>query len=217
MTFIKICGIKTEEQALGAAAAGADFIGMVFATSPRQVTPGNAMKITATLKKHFPKVKTAGVFVNMPAPIVQKLVDTCGLDLAQMHGDEPWEYCLELARPVIQVARVARNYSPEFICKNFEYGKKLLAERELLFMLDTSVKDKFGGTGRTFDWSQARVIAEKFPVIVAGGLNPGNVAAAIEMLKPWGVDVSSGVETEGTKDMKKIEAFIKAVRDADGR
>jgi phosphoribosylanthranilate isomerase len=217
MTIIKICGIKTEEQALGAAAAGADYIGMVFATSPRQITPATAMKITSALKTHHLKVKTVGVFVNMPAPIVQKLVDTCGLDWAQMHGNEPWEYCLELARPVIQVARVARNYNPEFINKNFEYGKKLLAGRELLFMLDTSVKDKFGGTGRAFDWSQARVIAEKFPVIVAGGLNPGNVAAAIEMLKPWGVDVSSGVETNGVKDVVKIEKFIKAVREADGR
>jgi phosphoribosylanthranilate isomerase len=217
MTFIKICGIKTEEQALGAVAAGADFIGMVFATSPRQVTPAAALKITTALKTHYPKVKTVGVFVNMPAPIVQKLVDTCGLDWAQMHGNEPWEYCLELARPVIQVARVARNYSPEFISNSFEYGKKLLAGRQLLFMLDTSVKDKFGGTGRAFDWSQARQIAEKYPVIVAGGLNPKNVAAAIEMLQPWGVDVSSGVETDGVKDMGKIELFIKAVREADGR
>jgi phosphoribosylanthranilate isomerase len=217
MTFIKICGIKTEEQALGAAAAGADFIGMVFATSPRQITPATAKKINAAVKSRYPKVKTAGVFVNMPALIVQKLVDTCSLDWAQMHGDEPWEYCLELARPVIQVVRVARNYSPEIICKNFALGKKLLAGRELLFMLDTSVKDKFGGTGRAFDWSQARQIAEKYPVIVAGGLNPKNVAAAIEMLKPWGVDVSSGVETDGVKDMGKIELFVKAVREADGR
>ena len=217
MTFIKICGIKTEEQALGAAAAGADFIGMVFATSPRQVTPATAKKINAAVKLKYPKLKTVGVFVNMPAPIVQKLADTCGLDWAQMHGDEPWEYCMELARPVIQVVRVARNYSPEFISKNFEYGKKLLAGRQVLFMLDTSVKDKFGGTGRAFDWSQAREIAEKFPVMVAGGLNPQNVAAAIEMLQPWGVDVSSGVETEGVKDMKKIEIFIRAVREADGR
>jgi len=217
MTFIKICGIKTEEQALGAAATGADYIGMVFANSPRQITPAAAIKITAAIKKQSPRVKTVGVFVNMPAPIVQKLVDTCGLDWAQMHGDEPWEYCLELARPVIQVARVARNYSPEFISNNFEYGKKLLAGRELLFMLDTSVKDKFGGTGKTFDWSQARAIAAKYQVIVAGGLNPENVTAAIEMLQPWGVDVSSGVETEGMKDMGKIEKFIRAVREADGR
>ncbi len=216
MTYIKICGIKTEEQALAAAKAGADFIGMVFTTSPRQVTPAAAKKIVAALKKHYPKVKTVGVFVNVSATIMQNIADKTGLDYLQLHGNEVWQVCLDLARPVIKVARVARNYNPETICKNFEYGKKLLEGKGLLFMLDTSAKDKFGGTGRAFDWHQARVIAEKFPVIVAGGLNPENVAAAIEMLAPWGVDVSSGVETEGVKDMKKIEKFIRAVRDADG-
>lgn len=217
MTYIKICGIKTEEQALDAAEAGADYIGMVFTTSPRQVTPVQAKKIIAILKLSYPMVKTVGVFVNMAAPRVQSLAEKCNLDYVQLHGNEPWESCLEIARPIIKVARVARNYSPDFICKNFEYGKKLLAGRKLLFMLDTSAKDKFGGTGRTFDWSQAHVIAEKFPVIVAGGLNPDNVTAAIEMIKPWGVDVSSGVETKGVKDMKKIKKFIKAVREADGK
>jgi len=217
MTKIKICGIKTEEQALAAAEAGADFIGMVFTTSPRQVTPVHAKKIITVLQKRYPRVKTAGVFVNTSASIVQYIADTCKLDLVQMHGNEPWEYCLELARPLIKVVRVARNYSPEHICDNLAYGEKLLGKLEHLFMLDTSAKDKYGGTGKAFDWSQARIIAERFPVIVAGGLNPQNVAAAIEMLAPWGVDVSSGVETKGVKDINKIKAFIEAVREADGK
>jgi phosphoribosylanthranilate isomerase len=217
MTYIKICGIKTEEQALVAAKAGADFIGMVFAESPRQVTPATVMNITASLKKNNVKVRTAGVFVNTPAPIVKKIAASCKLDWVQIHGNEPWEYCLELARPVIKVIRVARNYSPKIICDNLAYGEKLLSKQEHLFMLDTSAKDKYGGSGVTFDWSQARIIAQQFPVIVAGGLNPENAAAAIEMIAPWGVDVSSGVETNGVKDIKKIEKFIKAVREADGR
>jgi len=217
MTFIKICGMQTEEQAINAAGMGADFIGMVFTTSPRQVKPTNARKITAAIKKKHPKAKTVGVFVNTAAPIVRNIADSCKLDYVQMHGNEPWEYCRELALPVIKVIRVARNYSPEKVCDDMAYGKKRLAGMELLFMLDTSVKDKYGGTGRTFDWSQARIIAERFPVIVAGGLNPQNVSAAIEMIAPWGVDVSSGVETKGVKDMKKIEKFIKSVREADGR
>jgi phosphoribosylanthranilate isomerase len=217
MTYIKICGIRTAEQALAAAEAGADFIGMVFTTSPRQITPVAGKKITAALKKHYPNVKTVGVFVNYPTALLQNTADRCGLDWVQMHGTEPWESCRVLERPVIKVARVARNYSPEIICEDFAYGKKLLHGHPLLFMLDTSAKDKYGGTGQSFDWSQARVIAEKFPVIVAGGLNPENVAAAIEMISPWGVDVSSGVETKGVKDMKKIETFIKAVREADGK
>lgn len=217
MTYIKICGIKNEEQALAAAKAGADFIGMVFTASPRQITPSQAKKIVAALKKKYPEVKTAGVFVNMAAPRIQKIADACGLDWVQMHGNEPWQSCLELDKPIIKVFRVARNYSPENICNNMAYGLKLMAGRKLLFMLDTSAKDKFGGTGCTFDWSQARIIAERYPVIVAGGLNPQNVAAAIEMIAPWGVDVSSGVETKGVKDIKKIEKFIKAVREADDR
>ncbi len=217
MTYIKVCGIKTEEQALAAAKAGADFIGMVFTVSPRQITPATARKITAALKKSYPKVKTVGVFVNTPAGIMQVTADNCGLDYLQLHGNEPWQLCLELTKPVIKVARVARNYSPEYICKNFEYGKKMLADKELLFMLDTSAKDKYGGTGTTFDWGQARIIAERFPVIVAGGLTPDNVTEAIELIKPWGVDVSSGVETNGVKDLKKIQDFIKTVRKADGR
>lgn len=217
MTYIKICGIKTKEQALAAAKAGADFIGMVFTTSPRQITLDAGKKICAAIKTHYPGVKTVGVFVNYPLALLQMTADRCGLDWVQMHGTEPWEFCKELARPVIKVARVARNYSPETICETFEYGNKLLSDQKLLFMLDTSVKDKFGGTGQAFDWSQARIIAEKFPVIVAGGLNPENVAAAIEMITPWGVDVSTGVETKGMKDIDKIHKFIKAVRDADGK
>ncbi len=215
MTYIKVCGVKNEETALAAAEAGADFIGMVFTTSPRQIKPATGKKITTALKKKYPKVKTVGVFVNMPIGTMQNIADTCKLDWIQLHGNEPWQYCLELGRPVIKVFRVARNYSPEHICNNMSYGLKLLAGKELLFMLDTSAKDKYGGTGKTFDWEQARVIAERYPVIVAGGLNPQNVAAAIEMISPWGVDVSSGVETKGVKDLKKIKEFIKAVREAD--
>ncbi len=215
MTYIKICGIKTQEQALAAAKAGADFIGMVFTTSPRQITPVEAKKITAAVRKEYPSVKTVGVFVNMPASKVKHIADNCKLDWVQMHGNEPWQYCLELARPVIKVLRVARNYSPQIICDNLTLGSKILAGQQYLFMLDTSTKDKFGGTGKAFDWNQARVISERFPIILAGGLTPENVAAAIEMIAPWGVDVSSGVETKGVKDIKKIEKFIKAVREAD--
>jgi phosphoribosylanthranilate isomerase len=217
MTYIKICGLKNEEQALAAAEAGADFIGVVFTTSPRQVTPASAKKIAVAVKKNYPKVKTVGVFVNMAAARVKSFADKCDLDWVQLSGNEPWQYCLELELPLIKVVRVARNYSPEIIRENFTLGSKILAGQPYLFMLDTSAKDKYGGTGSAFDWNQAKVIAERFPVIVAGGLNPENVSAAIEMIKPWGVDVSSGVETRGLKDVKKIEQFIKAVRQADGK
>jgi phosphoribosylanthranilate isomerase len=215
MTFIKICGIKNEEQALATAEAGADFIGMVFAESPRQVTPAIAAKIVASLKKNRTKARVVGVFVNTPAPTARKIADSCRLDWVQLSGDEPWEYCLELARPVIKVIRVTRNYRPEQACADLAYGTKLLSGQKHIFLLDSNAREKYGGTGLTFDWNLARPIAERFPVLIAGGLSPGNVGRAIKFIKPWGVDVSTGVETKGIKDIKKIINFIEAVRKAD--
>ena len=215
MTFIKICGIKNEEQALAAAEAGADFIGLVFADSPRQVTPAIAAKIVASLKKSKAKARVVGVFVNTPAPTARKIADSCHLDWVQLSGEESWEYCLELARPVIKVIRISRNYRPEQAFADLAYGTKILSGQKHMFLLDSNARDKYGGTGMTFDWNLAQPIAEKFPVIIAGGLNPGNVGRAIKLIKPWGVDVSTGVETKGVKDMKKIINFIEAVRKAD--
>ena len=215
MTAIKICGIKNEEHALAAAGAGADFIGLVFANSPRQVTPALAEKIVSALKKNRARVKAVGVFVNMPAPTVREIADTCHLDWAQMSGDEPWEYCLELSRPVIKVIRMSRDNQPEPVIQHLANGTQIMAGQKHMFLLDSNAREKYGGTGLTFDWNLARPIAEKFPVIIAGGLNPENVGRAIKLIKPWGVDVSTGVETKGAKDMKKIFKFIEAVRKAD--
>jgi phosphoribosylanthranilate isomerase len=215
MTAIKICGIKNEEDALATAEASADFIGLVFATSPRQVTPALAGKITAALKKSKAKAKAVGIFVNMPAPTVRKIADACHLDWVQLSGDESWEYCVELSRPVIKVIKVSKNYQPEPVGKLLTYGMDIIGGQKHIFLLDANEKDKYGGTGMTFDWNLAKPIVEKFPIIIAGGLNPGNVGRAIKLIKPWGVDVSTGVETKGEKDMKKIIKFIKAVREAD--
>ena len=217
MTAIKICGIKNEEDALAAAEAGADFIGLVFATSPRQVTPSLAERITAALRKNKAKAESVGVFVNTPAPTVRKIADICHLDWVQISGDESWEYCIELSRPVIKVIRVSRNYQPEPVCKHLAYGRKMIGEQKHIFLLDSSAREKYGGMGMTFDWNLALPIAEQFPVIIAGGLNPENVGRARKLIKPWGVDVSTGVETKGIKDMKKIIKFIKAVKEADAR
>jgi phosphoribosylanthranilate isomerase len=215
MTAIKICGIKSEEHALAAAWADADFIGLVFAESPRQVTPALAEKIVAALKKERAKAKTVGVFVNTPAPTVRKIADACRLDWVQLSGDETWEYCSELSRPVIKVIRVSHEYQPESVCKHLAYGRKIMGEKKYIFLLDASVKERYGGTGMTFDWNLAKPIAEKFPVIIAGGLKPENVGRAIRLIKPWGVDVSTGVETKGLKDVRKMVRFIEAVREAD--
>lgn len=215
MTAIKICGIKSEEIALAAAEAGADFIGLVFASSPRQVTPAQAEKIVSALKKSRTSVKTVGVFVNTPAPTVRKIADTCRLDWVQLSGDEPWEYCLDLDRPVIKVIRVDRDDQPRPVGKHLASGSKIMGEQKHMFLLDSSDSEKYGGTGRTFDWNLAKLVAEKFLVIIAGGLNPENVGRVIKLIKPWGVDVSTGVETKGAKDIKKIINFIEVVRKAD--
>jgi len=217
MTRIKICGIKNEEQALAVAGGGADFIGLVFARSRRQVTPARAEKIVAELKKNKAAVEVVGVFVNARLDTVNRIAERCHLDWVQLSGDEPWEYCRELARPVIKVVRVSRNRKPEQACKDLDYGTKLLKKQKHIFMLDSSARERYGGTGRKFDWQLAVPIAREFPVIIAGGLNPGNVTEAIRVISPWGVDVSSGVETKGVKDMDKVRKFIEAVRGADER
>ena len=215
MTRIKIDGIKTEEHALTAAEAGADYIGMVFAQSPRQITPARAEKIVAALKGEKASVETVGVFVNAHVGTVNKIADKCGLDWVQLHGDEPWESCLELARPVIKVIRISRNQKAEQVCKDLAYGTKLLNKQKHIYLIDSNVKDRYGGTGIRFDWKLAVPIAKEFPVIIAGGLTPDNVGEAIKVISPWGVDVSTGVETKGVKDMEKVRKFILAVKKAD--
>jgi phosphoribosylanthranilate isomerase len=215
MTYIKICGIKDKENALAIAKAGADFIGLVFASSPRQVTPTQALEIVSALKKSKATAQVVGVFVNTPAPTARKIADACHLDWVQLSGDESCEYCLELARPFIKVIHISRNYPPEQACADLDNNENLLAGQKHIYLLDTDTGDKYGGTGMTFNWELAKPIAKKFPVIIAGGLSPANVGRAIKIIKPWGVDVSSGVETKGVKNMSKVIKFIGAVREAD--
>ena len=217
MTQIKICGIKEEAHATAIAEAGVNFIGLVFATSPRQISPGQAAKIVKALKATGAATEAVGVFVNTPWATVNEIADTANLDWVQLNGDEPWQYCRELTRPIIKVIRVSRNFTPEQICADMEYGEKILGGQRYIFLIDSNVREKYGGTGMTFDWKLAIPIAEQFPIIMAGGLTPDNVGKAIETVHPWGVDISSGVETRGSKDMDKINKFIGAVRQTDGK
>lgn len=212
MIHIKICGIKEEAHALAIAEAGANFIGLHFATSPRQVTTSQAKKIVSALKSSRATIDVVGVFVNTPASRVKRIADSCHLDWVQLHGDEPWGYCRELDLPIIKVIRVSRNYKPEKICADLAYGTKILGKQKHLFLIDSNAPEKYGGTGQPFNWKLARPIAEQFPVIIAGGLTPENVGEAIRIIAPWGVDVSSGVETEGVKDITKIRQFIEIVK-----
>ncbi len=215
MTRVKICGIKEKADALAVIEAGADLIGLVFAPSQRQVTPVQAHKIVNAVKSHSHAIEVVGVFVNMPAPEVNMIASSCHLDWVQLSGDEPWEYCRQITKPLIKAVRIRQGQRPEPIGANLATGEQILSSQKHLYLLDSQVKGRYGGTGISFDWSLARRVAEQFPVIIAGGLNPDNVAQAIEMAAPWGVDVSSGVEVGGAKDIVKIRAFIEAVRRAD--
>jgi len=214
MTRVKICGIKDKTHALAAVEAGADFIGLVFAPSQRQLSPTKACEIASAIRKSSDATKVVGVFVNTPSSQVNKLADFCALDWVQLSGDESWEYCREVVRPIIKAIRIGRQSSEELYAELSD-GDKLLPPQRFIALLDSQVEGKYGGTGESFNWDLAQRVAKRFPVIIAGGLNPRNVARLIKRVAPWGVDVSSGVETERVKDMAKIKAFIEAVRKAD--
>ena len=215
MTRVKICGIRCKAHALAAIEAGADFIGLVFAPSQRQVAPAQAGEIIDAVKKSSKATTVVGVFVNMLVPEVNKTADSCHLDWVQLSGDESWEYCCQITKPLIKAVRIREGQCLDEIYDYMATGARILSAQRHIYLLDSQVKDKYGGTGIAFDWNLARQVAERFPVIIAGGLTPENVAQAIETVAPWGVDVSSGVETGGVKDIAKIRAFIEAVRRAD--
>jgi phosphoribosylanthranilate isomerase len=213
MTRIKICGIKNKVDALAASEAGADFIGLVFAPSRRQVSPAEAREIAQAVRTKNSNTKIVGVFVNTPAHVVNEVAEACLLDWVQLSGNEPWEYCLAIERPLIKAVHVGRQSLQELdseLCR----GSKVLSHKKFIILLDTEVKGKYGGTGERFDWDVAQQISRELPIMVAGGLNPENVAYLVEKVKPWGVDVSTGVESGESKDITKIRAFITAVRKA---
>jgi len=216
MTRVKICGIRDKTHALAAVEAGADFIGLVFAPSERRVTPSRAREIASAVKKSSDATKVVGVFVNTPASDVNKLADFCALDWVQLSGNESWEYCHRISKPVIKAIRIGQQSSEE-LCADLSAGGKLIHPESFIALLDSLVAGRYGGTGESFDWILAQQVAKRFPVIIAGGLDAKNVVQVIETVEPWGVDVSSGVETRGVKDIAKISAFIESVRKVDER
>lgn len=200
----KICGITRVEDALAAAAAGADAIGLVFyAKSPRAVSVAQAQQIIAALP---PFVTTVGLFVDMPRAELQQILAQVPLDLLQFHGDESAEQCEGYGRPYIKALRVKAGDDIAAQMARYPSASGVL--------LDTFVEGIPGGTGLAFDWSLVPVGLPK-PVILAGGLTPDNVAAAIAQVRPYAVDISGGVESaKGIKDADKVRAFIRAARGA---
>ena len=211
MTRVKICGISDFKSAVVASESGADFLGFVFAASPRRIVPAEALSIITGIRRREFCLSMVGVFVNAPAEEVNRIAEYCCLDFIQLSGNESWEYCLNIKLPVIKVIHVAGDMTPQNIINEIVRGHEILTE-DFICLLDTKVGETYGGTGNAFDWSLAKIVSKKYPVLVAGGLNPKNVNTLVREVEPWGVDVSSGVETNGKKNEAKIRAFIREVK-----
>ncbi|MFQ5806668.1 MAG: phosphoribosylanthranilate isomerase [Phycisphaerae bacterium] len=200
MTRVKICGITSLDDALVAVEAGADALGLIFADSPRKVSPSTVERIVAALP---PMVSAVGVFVNGRVEDVTAIARGVGLDAVQLHGEESPADCERMPCRVIKRFNILENDTPDS-----------LRERMQQYRVAAYLLDPGAGSGRAFDWQIARGLPG--PLIVSGGLNPHNVGAAIRALRPFAVDVSSGVEREpGRKDPEKVRAFVQAVRRAD--
>jgi len=212
VTSIKICGLSETQHVLAAAEAGADFIGLVFAPSPRQVSIKKALHLIEEVCHLRLRPAVVGVFVNSTTGEVNRIADYCHLDRVQLSGDETWEYCRQIERPIIKAVHISKSSTPAKIISEITVGYRLLPKHNLICLLDSKVGGSYGGTGRTFNRKLAGEITARFPVFVAGGLTPRNVNGLVKEIQPWGVDVSSGVETDGRKDTAKIISFIRAVR-----
>lgn len=204
MTRVKICGITTAEDAAAAARAGADALGFVFVPgTPRYLPAEVAAEIIGGLP---PFVTPVGVFLDQPAEEILTTVSRCGLRVVQLHGGEPPELCRMIPVPVIKAFRIR---GPEDLAPLAWYPARA-------FLLDAYVEGKPGGTGTAFPWKLAIGATSRAPIVLAGGLTPENVAEAVRRVRPYGVDVSSGVESApGRKDHRKMEEFIAHVRSAD--
>lgn len=206
MVWVKICGITNTNDAIAAVKYGADALGFVFAPSKRKTEPDAVRKIISELSA---KVEKIGVFSNEDSKTVLEIAKYCGLTGIQLHGEESVEYCSCLiGYDVIKVFRVSNNIESENIKA---YTDKNSINRVLL---DTYIPGQIGGTGKTFTWEIAACQRlPQIPVIIAGGLNPDNVAQAIRIGRPFGVDVSSGVEKEpGIKELEKLKIFLERAK-----
>jgi phosphoribosylanthranilate isomerase len=207
MVRVKICGITNAADALAAVDAGADLLGFNFyAKSPRRIAEDEAAKIRPRLPR---EVDAVGIFVNAPTADVAAMCKSLKLDAAQLHGDETAETVAELAGsvPVVKAFRV-----------DLDFDLKTLKDysRAFAFLFDAVVSGQYGGTGHSTDWDAARKAAVKHRIILAGGLKVENVAAAVRIVRPYGIDVASGVESKpGKKDHGRLREFIQEVRRGD--
>ncbi|MBI2766133.1 MAG: phosphoribosylanthranilate isomerase [Chloroflexi bacterium] len=241
MTYVKICGVRDAATAAEVVKAGADFVGIMFAQSKRRVTPQETHEIVEAVRagRRTPPPATyeapsvgevrglswfgawseaieqalfrwrplvVGVFADQTSDEVNDIADAAGLDLVQLSGGESTEFVRRIGWPVVRAVHM----QPETLAEDvYETINGMPAAGVLL---DTGSATLRGGTGETFDWAIAAEVAARLPFLLAGGLDPVNVAEAVAQVQPWGVDVSSGVETGGVKDMEKVRAFIRAAK-----
>lgn len=220
MTLIKICGLRNVDDALVAIDSGADFIGFVFVEGVRrQIKLAQADAIVTDIRKLRTNYNSrmVGLFANQPVSYVNDVVKFCNLDLVQLCGEERKSYWSSIDVQVIKQVKVGQTSDSSVIGAQVHKEISEIVSHGQYAMLDGHKKGHLGGTGQTFDWEIARDLSPKYDFLLAGGLSPANVEDAIITAKPWGVDVSSGIETDGVKDTDKIISFIDQVRLADSR
>jgi phosphoribosylanthranilate isomerase len=244
MTRVKVCGLRDVETAVEAAKAGADMIGLMFAESRRKVTPQECFDVVSALHElrgHDEAVTIpgpgrgevtaaswfgawneaidetlfrtrpliVGVFADMTVEEVNNIADAAHLDMVQLSGGEDEDFVDAIERPVLKAIHVGAGMT------DVDVQDRAVAGHARAILLDTASAHARGGTGETFDWEVARDVARRLPLMLAGGLTPANVGDAVATVRPWAVDVSSGVETDGAKDLAKVKAFVAAVKEAD--
>ena len=216
---VKICGIRDGDSAVEAVRAGADFLGVVLVEGVRrQLTRFQAQEVVRNYRirerdhriKRLRKkgAKVVGLFRNQDVRWVNKAAQQIDLDCVQLNGEEDEAYMRAMWKPVIRQLRIKSDMSCEELSDLVDHHLSL----DRIVLLDRYDEQAPGGTGKTFDWSIAEGIADRDGVLLAGGLTPSNIDGAVEQLKPWGVDVSTGVETDGIKDHSKIRAFIETAK-----
>jgi phosphoribosylanthranilate isomerase len=243
MTRVKICGVKDAATAIAAAEAGADFVGIMFADSRRRVTPEECHEVVTAIHERrkyaapvtipgpergevsnrswygawheaieevlfYRRPLLVGVFANQQAAHINDIADAAKLDIVQLSGGESDDFVRQIERPVLRAVHVGERTAADDVLEKAPPGIGHA------ILLDTASEDARGGTGERFDWAVAAEASRLVPIMLAGGLDPDSVGDAIRTASPWAVDVSSGVETDGAKDVEKIVAFVRAAKGA---